>query len=145
MHIVRGLPDVPGQPARLYVLTHGARTVTPGDVANLEQGGIRGFMRAIGMEYPAMKPTQIDLDVQADVAHVAAELLSGSEEDETAWRSGEWFTARLNLSQLQPEERRTTVVRPETDGVQLQIRTPGDLSSAELAAYERVAPGQGQI
>lgn len=145
MHIVRGLPDVPGQPARLYVLTHGARTVTPGDVANLEQGGIRGFMRAIGMEYPAMKPTQIDLDVQADVAHVAAELLSGSEEDETAWRSGEWFTARLNLSQLQPEERRTTVVRPETDGVQLQIRTPGDLSSAELAAYERVAPGPGQI
>jgi polyketide synthase 5 len=36
-------------------------------------------------------------------------------------------------------------VRPETDGVQLQIRTPGDLSSAELAAYERVAPGPGQI
>ncbi|OKH81912.1 polyketide synthase [Mycobacterium sp. ST-F2] len=145
VHIVRGLPDVPGQPARLYVLTRGARTVAPGDVANLEQGGIRGFMRAMGMEYPAMKPTQIDLDVQADVPHVAAELLSGSEEDETAWRSGEWFTARLNLSQLQPEERRTTVVRPETDGVQLQIRTPGDLSSAELAAYERVAPGPGQI
>ena len=145
VHIVRGLPDVPGQPARLYVLTRGARTVLSADVANLEQGGIRGFMRAIGMEYPAMRPTQIDLDVQADVAHVAAELLSGSEEDETAWRSGEWFTARLNLSQLQPEERRTTVVRPETDGVQLQIRTPGDLSSAELAAYERVAPGPGQI
>nr|WP_082981488.1 type I polyketide synthase [Mycolicibacterium mucogenicum] len=145
VHIVRGLPDVPGQPARLYVLTRGARTVAPGDVPNLEQGGIRGLIRAIGMEYPAMRPTQIDLDVQADVAHVAAELLSGSEEDETAWRSGEWFTARLNLSQLQPEERRTTVVRPETDGVQLQIRTPGDLSSAELAAYERVAPGPGQI
>lgn len=67
------------------------------------------------------------------------------EEDETAWRSGEWYTARLNLSQLQPDGRRPTFVRPETDGVQLQIRTPGDLSSAELAAYERVAPGPGQI
>ncbi|MDR3662113.1 MAG: sulfolipid-1 biosynthesis phthioceranic/hydroxyphthioceranic acid synthase [Mycobacterium sp.] len=145
VHIVRGLPDVPGQPARLYVLTHGARSVLSGDVPNLEQGGIRGFMRAIGMEYPAMQPTQIDLDAQTDATQVAAQLLSGSGEDETAWRSGEWYTARLNLSGLQPEERRTRVVRPETDGMQLQIRTPGDLSSAELAAYDRVAPGPGQI
>ncbi|MUL46948.1 type I polyketide synthase [Mycobacterium sp. CBMA293] len=145
VHIVRGLPDVPGQPARLYVLTRGARTVVSGDVPNLEQGGIRGFMRAIGMEYPAMRPTQVDLDGATDAAQVAGELLSGSEEDETAWRSGDWYTARLNLSQLQPDERRTCVVRPETDGIQLQIRTPGDLSSAELAAYERVAPGPGQI
>ncbi|MGB8407351.1 MAG: sulfolipid-1 biosynthesis phthioceranic/hydroxyphthioceranic acid synthase [Mycobacterium sp.] len=145
VHGLQGLPDVPGQPARLYVLTRGARTVLGDDVANLEQGGIRGLLRSIGMEHPGLRPTQIDVDAQTDIALVAAELLSGSDEDETAWRSGAWYTARLNLSQLQPEERHTKVVHPEHDGMALQVRTPGDLSSAELVGYDRVAPGPGQI
>jgi polyketide synthase 5 len=145
VHVLRGLPEVPGEPARVYVLTHGARTVLSDDLANLEQGGIRGLLRSIGMEHPALRPTQIDLDGQTDVALVAAELLSGSEEDETAWRAGDWYTARLNLSQLQPEERRTTVVHPEHDGMALQVRIPGDLASAELVGYDRVPPGPGQI
>ena len=145
VHVLRGLPDVPGEPARLYVLTRGARTVLPDDVANLEQGGIRGLLRSIGMEYPGLRPTQIDVDDQTDIARIGAELLSGSDEDETAWRAGDWYTARLNLSQLQPEERRTKVVHPDHDGMALQIRIPGDLSSAELIGYDRVPPGPGQI
>lgn len=145
VHVLRGLPDVPGEPARLYVLTRGARTVLSDDVANLEQGGIRGLLRSIGMEHPALRPTQIDLDDRTGIELVGAELLSGSDEDETAWRSGSWYNARLNLSQLQPEERRTKVVHPEHDGMALQVRIPGDLTSAELVGYERVAPGPGQI
>ena len=145
VHVLRALPDVPGEPARLYVLTRNARTVLSDDVANLAQGGIRGLLRSIGMEHPALQPTQIDVDAQTDVALLAAELLSGSAEDETAWRDGTSYVARLNLSQLQPEERRTTVVHPEHDGMALQVRIPGDLSSAELVGYERVAPGPGQI
>ena len=46
---------------------------------------------------------------------------------------------------LRPEERRTTVVDHERDGMRLQIRTPGDLESMELAAFDRVPPGPGQI
>ena len=46
---------------------------------------------------------------------------------------------------LRPEERQTTVVDHERDGMRLQIRTPGDLESMELVACERVPPGPGQI
>ena len=143
--VVRALAEVPGEPARLFVLTQNAQAVLADELPNLELGGVRGLMRVIGMEYPAMKATQVDVDDATDLKHVAAQLLSGSDEDETAWRDGEWYTARLNLTPLQPEERRTTVVHPDRDGVRLQIRTPGDLQSAELVAYDRVPPGPGQI
>ena len=102
-------------------------------------------MRAIAIEQPAMRATQIDVDDQPPVAHLASQLLSGSTEDETAWRNGAWYTARLNLTPLRPEERRTSVVTPEHDGMRLQIRTPGDIESLELAAFDRVPPGPGQI
>ena len=69
----------------------------------------------------------------------------GSEEDETAWRNGEWYTARLRPTPLRPEERQTTVADHERDGMRLQIRTPGDLESMELVACDRVPPGPGQI
>jgi polyketide synthase 5 len=145
VRIVRGLPDVPGEPPRLFLVTRNAQTVLADDAANLEQGGLRGLMRVIGMEHPGLAPTQIDVDDDTSAGQIAAQLLAGSDEDETAWRGGEWYTARLNLSPLQPDERGTIVVDPERDGMRLQIRTPGDLQSVELAAYDRVPPGPGQI
>jgi len=145
LSIIKSLPDIPGEPARLFVLTRNAAAVVDGDEPNLADGGVRGLMRVVGMEYPALRPTQIDVDEATDPASIVAQLRSGSDEDETAWRDGQWYTARLNLSPLQPEERRTTVVHPERDGMRLQIRNPGDIQSAELAAYDRVPPGPGQI
>lgn len=145
VHIARELPEIPGEPPRLFVVTRNAQTVLDGDVANLEQGGLRGLMRVLAMEHPALQPTQIDLDADTAAEHVAAQLLSGSEEDETAWRGGEFHVARLAVSPLRPEERRTTVVDHETQGMRLQIRTPGDLESLELVAFDRVAPGPGEI
>ena len=145
VRIARVLPDVAGEPPRLFVLTRGAQTVLPGEVPNLALGGLRGLVRVIGMEHPSMRPTQIDVDDATDVGLVGAELLSGSDEDETAWRAGQYYAARLNVTPLQAEERHTTVVHPERDGMRLQIRTPGDLQSAELVAYERIPPGPGQI
>jgi polyketide synthase 5 len=145
VRIARVLPDVPGQPPRLYALTRGAQTVLSDEAPNLAQGGLRGLIRVIGMEYPSMRPTQIDVDDSTDVELVAAELLSGSDEDETAWRDGQSYAARLNVTPLQAEERHTTVVHPERDGMRLVIRNPGDLQSAELVAYERIEPGPGQI
>jgi NADPH:quinone reductase-like Zn-dependent oxidoreductase len=46
---------------------------------------------------------------------------------------------------LRPEERRTTIVDHEHDGMRLQIRTPGDLQTMEHVAFDRVPPGPGQI
>jgi polyketide synthase 5 len=145
VRIARELPETPGEPPRLYVITRNAQIVLAGDRPNLEQAGLRGLMRVIGSEHPHLRATQIDVDEATDAEQLARQLLSGSEEDETAWRNGAWYTARLCSSPLRPEERKTTVVDHERDGMRLQIRTPGDLETLELVACERVAPGLGQI
>lgn len=143
--IIRELPDIPGESSRLYVVTRAAQTVLAGDEPNLEQAGLRGLIRVVGTEHPHLRVTHIDLDADAEVEHLARQLESGSEEDETAWRNGGWYTARLSPSPLRPEERHTTVTDHERDGMRLQIRTPGALESMELVACERVTPGPRQI
>ncbi|MEB4212252.1 sulfolipid-1 biosynthesis phthioceranic/hydroxyphthioceranic acid synthase [Mycobacterium sp. 94-17] len=145
VRITRGLPDIPGEPPRLFAVTRTAQTVLAGDRPNLTQAGLRGLMRVIGTEHPHLRATQIDVDDATDVGQVALQLLSGSEEDETAWRNGQWYAARLSPTPLLPEERRTAVVDHEGDGMRLQIRTPGDLESMELVVSERIPPGPGQI
>jgi polyketide synthase 5 len=102
-------------------------------------------MRVIGVEHPHLRTAQIDLDEATDAEQLAQQLLSGSEEDETAWRNGQWFTARLCPAPLRPEERQSTVANHERDGMRLQIRTPGDLNTLEFVAYDRIPPGPGQI
>ena len=147
-HLVRTareLPDIPGEPPRLYVVTRNAQTVVAGDRANLRQAGLRGLMRVIGTEHPHLRATQIDMDEDTDAEQLARQLLGGAEEDETAWRNGQWYVARLGPTPLRPEERRSTVVDHEHEGMRLQIRTPGDLQTMELVACDRVPPGPGQI
>src|SRR5271167_2943820 len=145
VRIARELPDIPAEPSRLFVVTGGAQTVLAGDSVNLEQAGLRGLMRVIGNEHPELRATQIDLDEDTDVECLARQLLLRSDEDETAWRSGAWYTARLSPAPLRPEDRQTAVVDHAQDGVRLQIRTPGDLESLEMTAFDRVPPGPGEI
>lgn len=145
VHITRELPEIRGELPRLFVVTRNAQTVVAGDVANLEQAELRGLIRVIGTEHPHLAATQIDVDETVDVDQLTAQLLSGSGEDETAWRNGRWYTARLCLAPLRPEERQTTIAHHERDRMRLQIRTPGDLESMELVACEHVPPGPGQI
>lgn len=145
VHIARELPEMSGELPRLYVVTRNAQTVVAGDVANLDQAELRGLIRVIGTEHPHLTATQIDVDEATDVDQLAQQLLSGSDEDETAWRNGRWYIARLCLAPLRPEERQTTVAHLERDRMRLQIRTPGDLESMELVACEHVPPGPGQI
>jgi len=145
VRITRELPQIPGELPRLYVVTRTAQTVLAGDRPNLEQAGLRGLMRVIGTEHPHLRATQIDVDEATDAEQLARQLLSRSEEDETAWRNGVWYAARLCPAPLRPEERQTTVVDHERDAMRLQIRTPGDLETLELVACDRVPPGPGQI
>ena len=145
VRIARELPELLGQAPRLYVMTRNAQTVLADDSANLEQGGLRGLLRVISSENPHLKVTYIDVDEQTGTDPVARQLLLATNEDETAWRIDEWYTARLSPAPLQPEERQTTVVDHEHNGMRLQIRTPGDLQTLEFAAFDRVPPGPGQI
>jgi polyketide synthase 5 len=145
VRIAREITDIDEEPPRLYVVTRNAQTVLPGDVANLEQAGLRGLVRAISTEYPHLRATQIDVDEGSETEQLARQVLGNSEEDETAWRNGQWYTARLSPAPLRPEERRTAVVDHEHDGLRVQVRTPGDLETMELAASQRIPPGPGEI
>jgi polyketide synthase 5 len=55
VRITRELPELPGEPPRLYVVTRTAQTVLAGDRPNLEQAGPRGLMRVIGTEHPHLR------------------------------------------------------------------------------------------
>jgi len=146
VRIARELPEIPGQSPRLYVVTSNAQKVLSEDIPNLDQGGLRGLLRVIGAEHPHLHTTHIDVDEQTSAEQVVRQLLLvGPGEDETAWRSDEWYTARLCPSPLRPEERQTTISVHERDGMRMQIRTPGDLQTMEFAAFDRVPPGPGQI
>ncbi|NVN48532.1 sulfolipid-1 biosynthesis phthioceranic/hydroxyphthioceranic acid synthase [Mycolicibacterium hippocampi] len=145
VRVLRRLPETPGELPRLYVATRGAQTVVAGDMANLEQAGLRGLIRVIGTEHPQLHLTHIDVDDATDPDQPVRELLSGSDEDETAWRDGVWFAARLIPDPLGPDDRRTFVGDQQHDGMRLQIRVPGDLETMELVSCQRVPPGPGQI
>jgi polyketide synthase 5 len=145
-HISRELSELPGDAPRLYVVTRHAQAVRDGERPDLSQAGLRGLVRVIGNEHPDLGAAHIDIDDTDGVAaQLAQQLLVGSDEDETAWRDGQWYTARLYATPLRPDERRTAVADPAHDGLRMQIRTPGDLESLELVACERVSPGPGQI
>ena len=145
VRISRELADTEGEPPRLYVVTRSAQTVLAGERPSLEQAGLRGLLRVIGAEHPHLRPTQIDVDEETLGRTVAHQLLLGSDEDETAFRNDQWYTAHLFPSPLRPEERHTTVVDHARDGMRLEIRTPGDLQTMELTGFARVSPEAGQI
>ncbi|WP_370629586.1 sulfolipid-1 biosynthesis phthioceranic/hydroxyphthioceranic acid synthase [Mycolicibacterium sp. BK634] len=143
--ITRELAQTTGHIPHLFVVTRAAQTVVDGDVANLEQGGLRGLVRVISTEYPHLHATQIDVDDSTDAEQLTRQLFCGSKEDETAWRDGAWYTARMRPSPLRSDERQMLVADNDSEGMRLQIRTPGDLETLELVASERVTPGPGQI
>jgi len=145
VRIARELTELPGTSPRLFVVTRQAQLVTPHSTLNLEQAGLRGLLRVIGAENPHLRVTQIDVDHHTEAEQWARELLSGSNEDETAWRDGQWYVARLRPGPLRPDERRTALVDRAEGGVRLRVRAPGDLQTMEHVAFTRVSPGAGQI
>jgi len=143
--VARALAELPGESPRLYVVSRAASSVLDGEVANLEQGGLRGLMRVVDSEHPHLSATQVDVDAATDALQIASQLRSGAEDDETAWRDGQWYTARLRPGPLRAAERRTVAVHNDSEGVRLQIRNPGDVESLEFVAFDRVAPKAGEI
>jgi acyl transferase domain-containing protein/acyl carrier protein len=150
-HVIRMIRELPelaglsGEPPRLYVVTRQAQIVLPDDRPNLVQAGLRGLLRVIGAENPQLRPSQIDLEGDGDIDQAAQEIVTGSQEDETAWRGGQWYAARLRCMALGPDERRVTTVKHESDRMRVTVRHPGDLRTLEFIALDRMTPGAGQV
>lgn len=145
VRMIRELPEMSAKSPRLYVLTRRAQLVLGDDQPNLVQAGLRGLLRVVGAENPQLHTTQVDLADDEDIELVAQELRSGTAEDETAWRGGQWYTARLRCTPLGADERRTTTVHHETEQLRAVVRHPGDLQTLEFVAFDRTAPGVGEV
>ncbi|OBG80159.1 polyketide synthase [Mycobacterium sp. E802] len=145
VRIVQELGDLEDLVPRLHLITRDAQSVLPGDPINLDQVGLRGLVRVIGNEQPGLHATQIDIDARTAAKDIARQLLAGSPEDETAWRDGTWYTARLGASPLDAGDRVTTTVDMASDAVRVGVRTPGDFRSVELTAVDRTAPDAGCV
>ena len=95
---VRALADRPRAP-RLLLVTTGAFSVTPGEIAEPAFAALRGLVRVLACEHPELRPGIVDLDPLWTAAEAAealrAELASGTD-DEVAWRSGVRYARRLD-------------------------------------------------
>ena len=144
MQVAMALTDQE-QRARLFVVTRGARQVLAEDVVGLAHGGVRGWLRALGAEFPALQPTQIDVDPGVDPSLLLRQLVSGSKEDETALRNDSAYVARLQRNSLGHADRRSLECDASRDGLRMEIRHPGDLQSLEMVAVSRRPPVEGEV
>ncbi|WP_158890537.1 type I polyketide synthase [Amycolatopsis anabasis] len=114
--LVRALVDLPGVPPRLWLVTSSAATVLPGDPGRPGQAALRGLIRVLSYEHPALRASWLDVeasDVDRAAAEVVGELAAAPADDEVAWRDGRRFTGRLAY---------TTAPAPETERV---VRSDG--------------------
>ena len=130
---------------RLHVVTCLAQKVRADDDIHLCHAGVRGWLRAVGAEFPALHPTQIDVDLTPDAALLLRQVRSGSKEDETALRGTTAYVARLRRSPLGPADRLRLECNAAQDGMRLEIRNPGDLQSLEMVATPRRPPAAGEV
>jgi acyl transferase domain-containing protein/acyl carrier protein len=96
----RWLAAVAGRRERVWLITQGAQAVGQqiGEVAAW-QAPIWGWGRGFAIEHPTQWGGLIDLPFDCDAAHAAGLLLEAfeadDEEDQTAWRAGRRWAARL--------------------------------------------------
>jgi phthiocerol/phenolphthiocerol synthesis type-I polyketide synthase D len=108
-----------GKSPRLWLATRGGLAVEgpagpePGDPV---AGTLRGVVRVLAYEYPALRTTLVDLDAALDgpaaAAALANELAAGGTDDVVAWRGGRRFVERLSRAAV-PEPRAENTVRAD--------------------------------
>ncbi|ONI81662.1 type I polyketide synthase [Actinosynnema sp. ALI-1.44] len=114
---VRALVDLPGGPPRLWLVTSSAATVLSDDLGQPGPASVRGLVRVLSFEQPALRATWLDLD-GADPARAAAELsielTTAAADDEIAWRAGRRYVGRLVAAPVPaPHPAQRPVVRPD--------------------------------
>ncbi len=102
-----------GKPPRLWLVTRGGLVVEGSEDSNPVAGALRGLVRVLAYEHPALRATLVDLDAaDAAAAALTVELGLSGNDDVVAWRAGRRFAERLSRARL-PEKLRDHVVRPD--------------------------------
>jgi polyketide synthase 2/polyketide synthase 5 len=137
------------EPPRVYAVTRHAQSLEPGQPIDLGQSALRGLVRVLTQEHPALRATLIDTGTtDHDLLAAARELLCAAPEDEVVLRDGERYVARLTYTPLTEDERTaatTRTVRYGVDRFQLRAGRLGDLDALGLVVTPRRAPGPGEV
>ncbi|MFI8301300.1 SDR family NAD(P)-dependent oxidoreductase [Streptomyces nigra] len=130
------------RPPRLWLVTTRARATTPSEPGEPQFACLRGLVRVLALEHPALRTCLVDIDNQPDAVDVLVEeLLGDSDDDEVAWRAGSRLVARLHRAEL--TEHRFERPFARTDGAYL---ITGGLTGLGLATACRLAEqGAGHL
>jgi phthiocerol/phenolphthiocerol synthesis type-I polyketide synthase D len=100
-----------GKPPRLWLVTRGGLVVEGTEDSNPVAGALRGLVRVLAYEHPALRTTLVDLEsTDAAAAALTVELGLSGNDDILAWRGGRRFAERLSRARL-PEHPREHIVR----------------------------------
>jgi phthiocerol/phenolphthiocerol synthesis type-I polyketide synthase D len=130
-----------GKSPRLWLVSRGGLAVSSGESGNPVIGSLRGVVRVLAYEHPALRTTLLDLDPH-DTAATALlrELASPSSDDVVAWRGNRRFVERLNRAP-EPERGPEAVVR--VDGAYIVTGGLGGIG-LKVAAW-LVEAGAGRV
>ncbi|MDQ0846321.1 SDR family NAD(P)-dependent oxidoreductase [Streptomyces sp. V1I6] len=131
-----------GPMPRLWMVTTGARATSPGEFGEPHMACLRGLVRVLAVEKPALRACLVDIDNQPDtVDGLVHEVLGDGADDEVAWRAGSRLVARLDRADLTAQQYETPFARP--DGAYL---ITGGLTGLGLATACRLAAqGAGHL
>ena len=97
--VIQELANIsPRTPPRLWLVTRAAQPVLPTDALQPEQAPLWGLGRVMAEEQQEFFGGLIDLPAEfsAEAISALASAVSGQgEEDQLAWRAGQWYTPRL--------------------------------------------------
>jgi amino acid adenylation domain-containing protein len=129
--------DASGTSPAIWLVTRNAQSVLPGDSVHLGQAPLWGLARTARAELSAIPFRCVDIDSLTDAPALAAILLAGDPEPQTAYRQGKRHSARLKRQKLD-----AAVPSGPTEIYLADYGSPDDLRVREL---RRRAPGPGEI
>ncbi|MHB1132624.1 MAG: SDR family NAD(P)-dependent oxidoreductase [Chloroflexota bacterium] len=131
---------------RVWCVTRGAHRLSAGpDSVAVAQAPVWGLCRSVVLEIPELRCACLDLDPSLPPDNCGAlldEVLSGSGEDQVAFRAAGRFVARLapRRADSGPDE------QPSSDRpLRLTPSQRGLLDNLQLSPTERHAPGPGEV
>lgn len=134
-------------PPRLVLVTQQSQAIAGVDTVRPEQALLWALGGTLRSEHPLMRPLRVDMGDAHDMNEIRSLVtiaLADSDEDQVALRGQQRYVARLRRA-TPPQESRYRVQPAGQRPYQLMVERPGTLDTLRLHAFERQAPGAGQV